>query len=154
MAEIALREALSADKPALRELIAQAALATYPALEALGRVSRRERLEAIQERLESDPGARVWVAADGGEAVGLVWLAPSHHPVTEQADWLVMALAVSPTHRGRGLGEALLRRAEAEAKKARVPRLRLFVHHGNAAALALYRRCGFAPETIEMSRDL
>lgn len=150
-ADFTLREAVSGDRPALRALVAEAARATYPDLEALGAVSRRERLDALYERLEADPGKRVWVAAEaGGAVVGLAWLQAGHHPVTEAADWLVMAIAVSPGARGRGLGRALLERAGAEARAAGVKRLRLFVHARNEAALGLYRAAGFAAETIEM----
>jgi len=52
-------------------------------------------------------------------------------------------LAVLPQHRGRGVGRALLLAAEERARQKGCCRLTLEVRDDNAAARALYRRCGF-----------
>jgi ribosomal protein S18 acetylase RimI-like enzyme len=56
-------------------------------------------------------------------------------------------VSVLPGHQGEGLAGALLTRALALAVELRLPRLRLEVYADNTAALALYRRHGFVPET-------
>jgi ribosomal-protein-alanine N-acetyltransferase len=56
----------------------------------------------------------------------------------------VLLVAVVPGARGKGLGEALLRRAAADAKARRAERLFLELRANNPAR-ALYTRIGFQP---------
>jgi len=56
---------------------------------------------------------------------------------------LVIVVAVSPAHQGRGVGRALLTRALASARQAGVRTVELTVTEGNRPAVALYRRLGF-----------
>lgn len=59
--------------------------------------------------------------------------------------WAYMAaVGVSPSHRRQGIAQALVRRAEGIARAAHKPRLVLDVDAGNAPALALYAKLGFA----------
>jgi ribosomal protein S18 acetylase RimI-like enzyme len=87
--------------------------------------------------LTSDPAydaGAVVVAEAGGEVVGVAqcWT----------GGW-VKDLAVSPDHRGRGLGEALLREAFAELAARGVRRVGLKVDADNpTGAVRLYRRVG------------
>jgi len=55
------------------------------------------------------------------------------------------SIAVDPGARGHGLGEALLRAAEAAALDRDCVLLRLEVNPDNAAAVALYKRLGYRP---------
>jgi GNAT superfamily N-acetyltransferase len=55
----------------------------------------------------------------------------------------ITAVEVSPAHRRRGLGSLITRAACAEAARQGVERVFLQVETANAAALALYQRCGF-----------
>jgi ribosomal protein S18 acetylase RimI-like enzyme len=55
----------------------------------------------------------------------------------------ITAVEVSPPHRRRGLGTALTLAVCAEAARRAARRVFLQVETGNAAALALYERCGF-----------
>lgn len=53
------------------------------------------------------------------------------------------SFAVSPHHRGNGIGRALLDACEREARARGLLRLRLEVRPDNAAALRMYRAAGF-----------
>lgn len=58
-------------------------------------------------------------------------------------------LAVNPRARRQGVGSAVLQWLERVARIAGIERVRLEARHDNAAALAFYRRHGFAPtETV------
>lgn len=57
----------------------------------------------------------------------------------------VYSLAVAERARGRGLGEALMRAAEAAAVAQRCVAIRLEVRRDNAPAIALYERLGYHP---------
>ena len=71
----------------------------------------------------------VWLAVDGNEIVGL--LALGEHKVDQ--------LHVEPRWQGRGVGTALLDRAEELAAEG----LMLFTHQRNERARAFYERRGF-----------
>jgi ribosomal protein S18 acetylase RimI-like enzyme len=71
-----------------------------------------------------------------------------------QEHGFVSDLVVLESHRGRGIGRALLHAAEARARAAGVPALRLSVKAGNAGALALYAAEGFAESEIYLEKPL
>jgi ribosomal-protein-alanine N-acetyltransferase len=52
-------------------------------------------------------------------------------------------VAVREVYRGRGIGRDLLNRILEEGKRSGIPRAFLELRAGNAAALALYEKCGF-----------
>lgn len=62
----------------------------------------------------------------------------------EDASYYVCGVAVEAAHRGRGLGRALMARAEADARAAGLAKTSLIVFEANAPALALYRSLGYA----------
>ena len=67
---------------------------------------------------------------------------------------LVSDLVVSAKHRGRGIGRALLRAAEARARQAGADTLRVWVKAGNASALSLYSAEGFENSEIYLEKRL
>lgn len=151
MAEFLIREHAVGDKPFLREMLEMAAVPTYPELLQLGRISLRERLDAIFEQAYCHPEKRIWVAEDTEQnRAGMVWIQPSFHPVTELPDFLVLNVAVRPRHRGRGLAEALMDTAKAHAASRGIQRLRLFVSAVNTPAVTLYEKLGYQEQTREM----
>ncbi len=79
----------------------------------------------------------VTVAESDGAIVGVVVLA-----VTDEG-FLVANVAVHPSHRGRGLGRALLDFAEAEARRAGFDSVYLYTHEQMTENLALYSRRGY-----------
>lgn len=124
-------------------------LSAMVALEASCFTRAGERFSRRQLRgLLNNPRAAAFVAVEpGGDAVlgyAVVLLRRSSNG-TESAR--LYALAVDPAARGRGLGEALLRRAMDEAANRGAARVSLEVRADNAAAIALYRRLGFGGET-------
>lgn len=63
----------------------------------------------------------------------------------------IMNVAVDPERHGQGLGRRLLNELVGESKSRGAESLTLEVRVGNAAALALYRRAGFAPVGVRSS---
>lgn len=99
----------------------------------------------MTEDADFDP-AVWWLAEDGGELVGcaLHW----------RTGW-VKDLVVRESHRGRGLGKALLLHAFAEFARRGIPRVGLKVDAGNpTGAIQLYERLGFTADRREEIRVL
>ena len=79
----------------------------------------------------------VWLVQDGGADAGLMVLEMA-------ADHLMIeSLAVLPAHQGRGLGRWMLGFAEAQARDAGAPELRLYTNALMTRNIAIYERAGF-----------
>jgi len=79
---------------------------------------------------------------DIGEAVD-----PVLQPYAELEDpgsLYVSGVAVTPEHRGRGLGRKLMEQARARAERLDLPRVSLICFEANETAMQLYRRLGYA----------
>ncbi|WP_395639914.1 GNAT family N-acetyltransferase [Pseudolysinimonas sp.] len=74
---------------------------------------------------------------DDGEILGVVVL-------DREADGMLLEnVAVAPAAQGRGLGRMLIRHAEARAREAGCPTIRLYTHVTMVENLALYERVGY-----------
>lgn len=98
------------------------------------------------------------LAEHGGAVAGMLVAFPMHvdpgaredDPVLrpyaeleEDASYYICGVAVEAAHRGRGLGKALMARAEGDALAAGLGKTSLIVFEANAVALGLYRRLGY-----------
>ena len=118
-------------------------------------VARERRYLAI---LEAPPVARVrrfvldglragvaqFVAVDGDRVVGWCDVTPKSHETLRHSGTLGMGVALS--HRGLGIGGALLRTTVNAALSHGLTRIELVVRADNAPAIALYDRHGFELE--------
>ncbi len=86
-----------------------------------------------------------WVARRRGKVVGLADLLEVEDPDSPWAGLWLSSLTVRTRYRGRGAGEALVLRAAAKASGRGGRSLSLAVFEGDAAAISLFRRLGFAP---------
>ena len=91
--------------------------------------------EALRER------DIVLVAADGDAVLGFAWVVITR--ALDRSAYLRLLL-VSETHQSRGLGAALLVRAEREARASRCRHLVLLVTKTNRRARSFYERHGYA----------
>ncbi|MGZ5354563.1 MAG: diaminopimelate decarboxylase [Actinomycetota bacterium] len=108
------------------------------------RVTRSTRFYRRRFRRSWDERGAHLVAVDAGHTVGSLSIRRDEHPATGHVATLGMFVVAS--HRGRGLGTALMREALVWARRFGVERVELTVYPHNAAAIALYRRFGFAEE--------
>ncbi len=101
-----------------------------------------------------------WVARLDRTAFGSAWKAPAAHealwliPEVAFARWSrvpaageaeLLRIAVDPAHRGRGLGRLLLEASQRDLEAEGLVHLFLEVRVSNAAAIQLYRTCGWKP---------
>jgi len=97
-----------------------------------------DRAERWRDRLAL-PGSHNLVAVLDGQPVGMASGVPADEPGVVE----LISMWVSPTARGRGVGDRLIQAVEQWAGQGQAKVLRLAVVRGNAAAERLYQRCGF-----------
>lgn len=113
--------------------------------------------QLLAKQAGSAGGVYLAEAADG-RLVGYAVLYGRLHPpaADEQAEpfaW-VAELYVLESHRGQGVGEALLARAEAHARDLGVYKIELSVVAENKAARRFYTRLGYRDRSLVMTKRL
>jgi ribosomal protein S18 acetylase RimI-like enzyme len=106
--------------------------------------------DALAALLAEESAGRVVIARAGAQAVGYGALCFGFSIEHRGRDAFVDELYVRPEQRGAGLGRALLRALEDEARAAGVRKLHLEVERDNPSARALYVAEGFAPTGREL----
>ncbi len=120
----------------------------------------KESQESGVRRLEGGEPLPEWVARLDRTAFGTAWKTPAEHealwllPEVAFARWAcvpaageaeLLRIAVDPAHRGDGVGRALLAHCQLELAAEGLELLYLEVRVSNAAAIQLYRACGWKP---------
>jgi ribosomal protein S18 acetylase RimI-like enzyme len=82
-------------------------------------------------------GRQVTVAEAGGAIVGVVVLG------VDDDGFVIENVATHPSHRGVGLGRALLELAEAEARRSGFDTVHLYTHEKMTENITLYSRIGY-----------
>ena len=88
---------------------------------------------------------RVFVAEDSGRLVGFATTTEAPASLRLAHFWQIRDLFVLPTHRGAGVGRALLASVRAAATASGALRVVLQTEEDNDAALRLYRDSGYVP---------
>ncbi|MEM8811066.1 MAG: GNAT family N-acetyltransferase [Pseudomonadota bacterium] len=139
-----LRPAIRADVPALRELLADLA-------SVLGADDDFHATELDLDRFgfSDTPHFRAVLAEDLGKPVGLVTYFWAFSTWRGRPGVYVQDLHVVGSHRGSGVGHALVVAAARAGRAAGCTHLRLSVDGTNETALAFYRRIGLTPRADE-----
>lgn len=102
----------------------------------------------IDRKLARDGGNLLILEMDG-QVIGSVVIGYDGH-----RGW-INYLAVSPDHRGQGLGRLLMADAERRLRDLGCPKVNLQVRSSNEAAIEFYRRIGYAvDDVVSMGRRL
>ena len=100
---------------------------------------------------------RIFLAEADGAVVGFICILtkvpPSADDRTEPHAY-ISDLVVRASHRGRGIGRALMLRAESFAREAGAKELRVGVLVRNEASHAFYRAGGFRDYTVQLVKPL
>lgn len=99
--------------------------------------------------LATRAGAASFIAWLDSEPVGLINCFEGYSTFKAQPLMNVHDVAVLPSVRGQGIGQALLGAAEAHARERGCCKLTLEVLTGNRPALRSYERFGFAPYALD-----
>jgi len=112
-------------------------------------------LQAAMARDNSELLQEIIIALDEkGERAGMIWVAIMDYQYTGERRGFVLQLYVSPAHRNRGLGRALMKVAERWTWEKGMRTIALHVAAGNTTALELYRSMDYEDESILMHKSL
>lgn len=126
-----VRDARPADVSAVHRLIGQLA-------DSADEAAFRTRFE----RVSASVGHRIIVAEQDGQVVGVLHV--FERPALEKpCEAVVQALVVDGGHRGAGVGEALMREAEAWTLQRKLPSTSLYSRIDRTRAHAFYERIGY-----------
>ena len=89
----------------------------------------------------------IFVSEEEGEAVGFTQLYPAFCSVEMKPFYVLYDLFVSPNHRIKGIGSALLNHAHAWARSQGAFRVVLETAHTNTTAQSVYEGLGYELET-------
>jgi ribosomal protein S18 acetylase RimI-like enzyme len=121
-----------------REVVAERRFVRTEKVKGTVRDYRRQFAEAV-----TNDRARL-VAVARGRVIGALFIERMAHPVNRHV--ATLGMAVHAPWRGKGIGSALMAEAMRWARSAGVEKVTLEVYPTNEAAVALYRRFGFAEE--------
>jgi ribosomal protein S18 acetylase RimI-like enzyme len=139
MESLTFRPGTPADAELIRDLVRRCYAKWVP-------VVGREPLPMTADYGDALQKHRFTLAYDGADLAGLI-------ETVAQADHLwVENIAVRPDLQGKGIGHRLLDLAEAEARAAGLPELRLLTNAAMAANVGFYQALGFAADPPEPFR--
>jgi len=133
-----IRHATAADLPSLAKVMDEENI-HYEGSDALpaDRV-----LPKLERWFSANNDTRLLVAVDGESVLGFATLVPLFPAGNLNVSMFIKDLYVAADARGRGIGEALMRRSAAEARRLGATRLELTVDGDNTRAKALYEMLG------------
>ncbi len=129
-----------------------AAVEVIPYEEALKNAS--EQFDKLVPSGTETPGQSFFdvIESSSGESIGFLWLGFQTRfgrKITSIND-----IGIDRKKRGKGLGKALMKLVEDEARKVSAVRIRLHVFHSNQVAKNLYLAMGFEPTNLDMRKDI
>jgi ribosomal protein S18 acetylase RimI-like enzyme len=114
-----------------------------------GEALAEKNLARLCDDLAARPFAFSFLAWDDTTPLGLVNCFEGYSTFKAQPLINIHDIAVHPSARGRGVGQALLQAVESEAKVRGACKITLEVLTGNAVALKSYARFGFAAYQLD-----
>ncbi|HEY0895786.1 MAG TPA: GNAT family N-acetyltransferase [Sphingobacteriaceae bacterium] len=141
-----IRQALVSDIPAMLQLLAR----IVPVMHAEGNFQWDSTYPNRQVFEEDIRSGQLWVAVLDSQIAGFAAITTDQEPEYAQVGWdpselaiVTHRLAVDLQFRGRGVGKALLLRAEEEAVRRRIRVLRIDTNTNNAATNILFPALGY-----------
>jgi len=87
----------------------------------------------------------IFVAEEEGEIIGMCWCTLVDRGIDRQGE--IAEFYIEEEHRGKGIGKALLKTAKQFFTSEGAEVVFVWTHHGNEAAIELYKNAGFREVT-------
>jgi GNAT superfamily N-acetyltransferase len=120
----------------------------------LGSPTSPEEMQRRVERVRGRSDVIAFVALAEGSIVGMAGLSVAPSFVRSTPDGQIIALVVAETHRRRGIGRELMKRAEAWLADKGVKRVSLTSGLHRASAHAFYRACSYEQTGLRFVRTI
>src|SRR5262249_23746865 len=141
--DITTRAPEAVDMEALADLMTQ-----------LGYETRTSEMEMRMEAISANKNYATFVAVSGGKVCGMIGTATRYTYEHNSPSAAILALIVSETMRGRGVGEALIAVAENDLAKKNIRRLAVYTHFRRARAHEFYERLGYTKNGFRLIKEL
>ncbi len=154
MARLSVRAGGEADRAFIRDLGKRTAMDSVSPVRRASPGSVLESYDRLLEIVEDQSHVALIAESDGKPAGFLLLLDRLADEVTGEPQAFVAYMAVERAYRREGVGAALMRAAEDEARSRGLPYIALMVTEENAAAQALYATFGFVTERRLLCKEL
>lgn len=152
---ITVRQARPDDQPFITALGSESADSSLSGVRPASRAVAADAFERLAKFCGTREGTVTLIADLDGQRAGFcILITDIPDEVTQQDQGFIAYMAVAAGARRRGIGRALLRAVELEARDRGLPHLSLMVTAGNAAARALYASGRFVEERVLMTKSL
>lgn len=141
--DVTLRPAQPGDIPAIAELIS-----------CLGHPTSAAQMAARLERIAGDEAYATFVAAEDERILGVLGAGLFAPYESDALAGIILALSVDPAARGRGLGAALVERAEAWFRAQGAETVIVSSRHERRAAHRFYERLGYGATGLRFKKRL
>ena len=94
-----------------------------------------------------------WVQAEDSQKIGCLWMGNVIDPLTNDRYTQIFLIFVGKKHRGQGIGTFLLQKAQEWAINRGDRQIGLQVFAQNQTAINLYRKLGFATDSLLMLKS-
>lgn len=154
MARLSVRVGGEADRAFIRALGKRTAMDSVSPVRLASPSAVLESYDRLLDIVENQSHVALIAELDGTPAGFLLLLDRLADEVTGEPQAFVAYMAVERAHRREGVGAALMRAAEDEARSRGLPYIALMVTEENAAAQALYATFGFVTERRLLCKEL
>lgn len=153
--EVRIRPASAADREFIISLMPRLVEFGPPRWRDPAQMSETDTRIIVGSLLDPSQGTDIFIAEDaGGNALGLIHLHPATEHYNKEEHGHVEDLIVSKEGEGRGVGRALLEKAEEWARSRGYRWLTLNVFAENSRARELYKRLGYGEDIVKCVKEL
>lgn len=150
--EVVVREAKKEEMGLIRKLSVDELPSELNEKELMHVERAKEVFGKVTESILARGGNEFYVAESEGAMAGYVWFGVSERPFSGMKMGWIYDILVLPEHRGKGIGEALMRHAIRVSREKGFEQVGLMVNAKNKVAGSLYEKLGFQTEYRIMSR--
>jgi len=154
---VIIREAKESDLQLVRKYGVETGWASLSETERgeLGKEEWAKRMKGLFEKLFDRETHRIFVAENERHVfLGYVWVGEGSNMMTGKRHGFIYDIFVEKGFRGKGVGRALLEKAESFCREKDYSRILLMVSVNNKVAARLYDKMGFKTEQVYMGKAL